>query len=204
MTTAVRPMPSEVRHLTDALELREVATDGRYLEARACRFNTPVDVGPFVETHDPGVFDVTLSRHKDNIPLVLGHDDSVPGVARSVSWSKSDSDLVGLFKFGTHAEAQRAVGLIEERMLTQVSVAFLPGRKEGDSVWTLVDGTPHVRRNHARLIHLGLVTAPADAEAEILAVRSLGVPEDLALATPRLNSARELLTKLRANRVEIG
>ena len=198
---SIRPMPSEIRYINNGLQLREAQSDGRYLEARACRFNTAVDVGPFVETMDPGVFDGTLSRHSDNIPLVLGHDDSVPGVGRSVEWRKSDSDLVGVFKFSTHTQAINALHMVEDRTLTQVSVAFLSGRKDGDSIWSLIDGVPHVRRNQARLVHLGLVTAPADIEAGVLAVRSLGVPDDLEVRTPRLDAARELLAEIRAARI---
>jgi HK97 family phage prohead protease len=192
----VKPLPSEVRYV-EGLQLRDMQADGRYLEARACQFNVPVDVGPFVETMDPGVFDATLSRHAQNIPLILGHDDTVTPVARSTEWRRSPSDLVGVFKFGTHEEARRVVGLVEERMLTSVSVSFLPGRKPEDSSWSLIGGVPHVRRNHARLVHLGLVTSPADEDAGVLAVRSLGVPEDLILKTPHLDSARQRLESLR-------
>lgn len=195
----VMPMPSEVR-LAGGLEIRDAGTDGRYLVARACRFNAQVDVGPFIETMDPGVFDATLSRHARDIPMVLGHDDSVPGIARSTSWEKSDTDLVGTFRFGSHEEAKRALSLVEDRMLTKVSVAFLPGKKDGDSVWTMVDGVPHVRRNNARLVHLGLVTAPADEDADILLTRSLGVPENVVMATPRMDEARAVLERLKAAR----
>lgn len=202
-THHVRPMPSEIRCVKDALHLREVQADGRYLEARACRFGARVDVGPFVETLDPGVFDATLSRHATDIPMVLGHDDSVPAVARSTEWRKSATDLVGVFRFGSHDEANRAVGLVEERMLTAVSVAFLPGKKEGDSVWQMLDGVVHVRRNHARLIHLGLVTSPADPEAEILAVRSLGVPDELVRRAPRADQARAILRRMQESRLAL-
>jgi HK97 family phage prohead protease len=203
MTIAVRPMPSEIRYIAEGLQLRDVQPDGRYVEARACRFDTPNDVGPFIETLDPGVFDGTLARHATNIPMVLGHDDSVPAIARSTEWRKSPTELVGIFRFGTQDEAKRAVNLIEERMLTSVSTAFLPGKKPGDNVWQMVNGVPHVRRNHARLVHIGLVTAPADAEAEILAIRSLGVPDELIMRTPRLDSAREILARLRESRPQV-
>jgi HK97 family phage prohead protease len=196
----LRPMPSEIR-VVEGLELRDADTDGRYLIARACQFETPVDVGPFVETMDRGVFDATLSRHSDNIPMVIGHDDSVPPIARSVAWEKGDRELVGTFRFGTHEQARQALGLVEERMLTSVSVAFLPGKRDGDSVWTMLDGVPNVRRNNARLIHLGLVTAPADEDAAVLAVRSLGVPEEVVLSRPRMDEARAVLERLRAGRV---
>jgi HK97 family phage prohead protease len=193
-------MPSEIR-VVEGLELRDADTDGRYLTARACQFDTAVDVGPFVETMSRGVFDATLSRHADNVPLVVGHDDSVPPVARSVSWEKGDRELIGVFRFGTHEQARRALGLVEERMLTSVSVAFLPGKRAGDSVWTMLDGVPHVRRNSARLIHLGLVTSPADEDAAVLAVRSLGVPDEVVAAKPRLDEARAVLERLRSGRV---
>lgn len=198
----VKPMPSEIRVAT-GYELRDIDTKGRFIDVRACRFETPVDVGPFVETHDRGVFDETLSRHERNIPMVLGHDDSVPAIARSTEWRKVGNELIGTFQFGDQEEARRAINLVETRMLTQVSVAFLPGRGQHDSEWTMLDGVPHVRRNRARLIHLGLVTSPADSEAEVLALRSLGVPDEIVKTTPRLDEARKVLERLRANRVAL-
>lgn len=196
----LQPLPSEIRKSWD-FELRDLSAQGRFIEARAIRHEVPNDTGAFIETFTRGVFAGTLSRHSENIPMVMGHDDSQPAVARSVEWRETKDDLVGVFKFQTHAEALRAIDLAEQRAITQVSVAFLPSKKPGGSEWTLVDGVPHVRRNAARLIHLGMVTAPADIEAEILCVRSLGVPEDLVLKTPRLDEARELLERIRAGRL---
>jgi HK97 family phage prohead protease len=186
-------MPSEVRYI-DGLELRSVQDDGRYLDVVVTTYGNWVDVGPFEERMMKGVFDTSLSRHADSIKLVVGHDDFQPAVGTPVEWSKGDKELRATFKFGTHDEAKRAVQLAEERMFGGVSVAFLPGKKPGDSVWEKTATGARVTRHQARLLHVGMVTVPANADSRLLAVRSMGIPDEV--ATPRLDDARRRLEAL--------
>jgi HK97 family phage prohead protease len=195
MTTIVKPLPSELRYI-EGLELREAGADGKYLECVVTTYGDFKDVGAFEERMMPGVFDTTLARHADAIKLVVGHDDSVPGVATPVEWRKADDHLSAVFRFGSHAEARTAAQQAEEHMFGGVSVGFLPGKKKGDSVWEMVDGVPRVTRHQARLLHVGLVTTPANADS-LYAVRSMGVPEEVVLATPHLDEWKAKLEQLR-------
>jgi HK97 family phage prohead protease len=192
--TSVKPLPSEVRYVT-GYELRSVDVDADLLECTVTTFNDPTDVGPFGETMKPGVFDATLSRHADSVKLVVGHIDTVPAVATPVEWQKSDTDLRAVYRFGSTAECRKAYTEAKEGLYGGVSIGFLPGKKDGDSVWEMVDGVPHVTRYQARLLHVGLVTVPANADA-LYAVRSLGVPEEIVRATPHLDAAKKRLEAL--------
>lgn len=203
MTTAVLPLPSEVRYV-EGIQLRAEA-DGRYLDTVVTTYDDWHDTGLFEELMEPGVFDATLSRHAENVKLVVGHDDRVPAVATPVQWRRAADHLGVVYRFGSHAEAQRAATLAEEGMFGGVSVGFLPGRKPEDNVWTKSpNGYPQVRRRQARLLHVGLVTVPANAEARLLEVRSLGVPEDVPLRTPHLDEARRRLAALKTRPGVVG
>jgi HK97 family phage prohead protease len=195
-------MPSEVRYV-EGVQIRSVESEGRYLDLVVTNYNQWNDVGPFEERMLPGVFDGSLSRHAENIKLVLGHDDSVPGVATPVEWRKADDHLAVTYKFGSHEQARATAQMAEEGMFGGCSVSFLPGKKPGDSVWERTDTGARVTRKQARLLHVGLVTVPADADARLVAMRSLGVPDDVLVRTPRLDSAREILARLQASRIQL-
>jgi HK97 family phage prohead protease len=196
MTAAVRPLASEVRYV-EGIQLRAEA-DGRYLDTMVSHYAEWRDVGPFEEWMEPGVFDATLSRHADSIKLVVGHDDRVPAVATPVEWRNTATELGAVYRFGSHKEAQTAAQMADEGMFGGVSVGFLPSRRPEHNVWTKgPGGSPRVRRVQARLLHVGLVTTPADADARILEVRSVGVPDDVVLATPNLDAVRARLDTLR-------
>lgn len=198
----VRPMPSEVRYV-EGLQLRAAETDGRYLDLVVANYGEFRDVGPFHEKHMPSVFAETLSRHAESVKLVVGHDDSVPAVATPVEWRQTDTNLGVTYRFGSHEQARAAAQMADEGMFGGCSVAFLPGKKPGDSVWEKRDAGAFVTRHRARLLHVGLVVTPADADAALLAVRSLGVPDEVLQATPRLDSAREILARLQAGRISL-
>ena len=193
--------PSEIRdYWTESFQVRDVGADGREIEVVATRYGVTIDTGRgFTESMRRGVFDETLSRHADCIKLIVGHDASVPGVATPVTWAKSDDDLRAVFRFGTHTQARDAATMAAEGMFGGVSVGFLPGRKDGDNLVSRGDGgMPHVERVRARLLHLGLVTQPAHADAQIVAVRSAGLPVEV--LQPRLFEAQLILDRMRGGR----
>jgi HK97 family phage prohead protease len=192
--TSVKPLPSEVRYVT-GYELRSVDADADLLECTVTTYGNWTDVGSFEERMMPGVFDATLSRHADSVKLVVGHIDDVPAVGTPIEWQKSEKELRAIYRFGSTAECRKAYTEAKEGLYGGVSVGFLPGRKDGDSVWEMVDGVPRVTRYQARLLHVGLVTVPANADA-LYSVRSLGVPEEIVRATPRLDEAKKRLEAL--------
>jgi HK97 family phage prohead protease len=193
-------MPSEVRYV-EGLQLRTVEAQGRELDLVVANYGEFRDVGPFFEQHMPTVFEETLSRHANTIKLVVGHDDTVPAVATPVEWRQMPDHLGVTYRFGSHEQARAAATMAEEGMFGGCSVAFLPGKKPGDSVWEKRNGAAYVTRNRARLLHVGLVVTPADADAAILAVRSMGVPDEI--GTPRLDEVRRRLEAARAARIEL-
>jgi HK97 family phage prohead protease len=196
----IRQAPSEVRYL-EGFELRDMDTKGRVLDLVVAHYGEFRDVGPFHERHMSTVFEETLSRHADNIKLVIGHDDSTPGVATPIEWRQGPDRLEVSYQFLSHEAARAAQQMVEERAFGGCSVAFLPGKKPGDSVWEKRAGVPYVTRHRARLLHVGMVTVPADADAGVLALRSMGVPDGV--ATPRLDDVRRRLEALRATRVQL-
>jgi HK97 family phage prohead protease len=196
----IRQTPSEVRYL-EGFELRDMSAKGRVLDLVVANYGEFRDVGPFHERHMPTVFEETLSRHADSIKLVIGHDDSQPGVATPVEWRQGPDRLEVSYAFLSHEAARAALQMVEERAFGGCSVAFLPGKKPADNTWEKRGGVPYVTRHRARLLHVGMVTTPADADAGVLALRSMGVPEDV--ATPRLDDVRRRLEALRATRVQV-
>lgn len=197
--STVRPMPSEIRFVSEALQIRSVEADKQYLDLVVANYGEFRDVGPFFERHMPTVFEESLSRHADSVKLVVGHDDSVPAVATPVEWRQTPTELGVTYRFGSHEEARKAAQMADEGMFGGCSVAFLPGKKPGDSVWEKRSNGAYVTRHRARLLHVGLVVTPADADAAVLALRSLGVPDEM--DTPRLNTARDILARMQASRI---
>lgn len=188
----VRVKAAEVR-FAGGFELRAAEADGRYLHAQVTTYNNWVDVGPFEERMMPGVFDATLARHADDIKLMVEHEHRAVPVGTPVEWEKSDAGLFATWRFGSHEQARAAHTAAAEGMFSSVSVGFLPGKNDGDSVWS--DGNTRVTRHRARLLEVSLVAVPANADARVLAVRTMGAPQPL--VTPRLEEARRVLAKPR-------
>jgi phage head maturation protease len=112
--------------------------------------------------------------------------------------------LRAVYKFLSHREAKLAARMADEKAFGGVSVGFLPGRRPQHNTWSRdEDGNIHVVRHEARLLHVGMVVTPAVENAKILQVRSMGVPEDVLVRTPRLDDARKILERIKAGKVEL-
>ena len=179
-----------------AWELRDVSPSRRQLDATVTVYDTPRDVGPFVETMAKGVFRHTLARHGDSVKLLDGHDGA-EAVATPVGWRDGDTELGVTFQFGTTPAARDALARLDDDLYGGVSVGFLPGRGEDHNVWELRDDVWHVTRREARLLHVALVVTPAVEDAKILALRHLEVPDQVVPGTPRLEVARRILAHVR-------
>lgn len=187
----VRTLPSESRYV-ETFQCRAEG-DGRYIDLVATTYDNEVDVGPFVEVMARGVFDETLSRHADNVKLLVAHDRHMIGVGTPVEWRKGDSELGVTYRFGSHVQAQEIAARAADGMFGGCSVSFLPGKKDGDNEWS--PDRRYVRRNRARLLEVSLVTIPANADARLVAVRTAGVPHEI--DTPRLDAAAAVLERVR-------
>lgn len=190
---SIKTVPSEVREHV-GFEFRAEAS-GSYLHGIVTTYGDETDVGPFREVMAEGVFDASLSRNADKIPLLLQHDAKRPAVAKVEGWERSDKDLSCVWKFGTHQEARDAAQLCRESMLTGLSVGFQPGKNPGDNTWDDDDTLgPKVTRHNARLLEVSLVTVPANPGAGVTSIRTAGAPRKL--ETPRLDEVRAFLSRL--------
>ena len=195
---SVRIHPSEVRE--GRLQLRSTDVDGASMQVEGVvtTFDDWVDLGAFEESMSPSVFDATLSRHADDIKLLVAHNSRAIPVAKPVDWVKHSDRLVGVWEFGSHDEAVKVHRAVDEGMLSGLSVGFNPGGKKADNEWS-EDGR-RVRRVNARLLEVSLVATPANAGAKVTQVRSAGVPAEVvkrAQGTPRLDEVRRRLDDMR-------
>jgi HK97 family phage prohead protease len=192
----VRNLPPEARAVLGGLEVRDI--DGRHLVAVVTTFDSWEDVGPYEERMAPTVFDTSLAR-TPGIPLLVGHQRDGAAVGKAVDWIKGTAELRGVFRFGSHTQAQAVADEAADEMYGGVSVGFYPGRKPGDSEWS--HDRTRVTRHHARLGEVSLVTVPANQDARILAVRTLGAPDPERHVNRR--EAEQILARLRASAVDL-
>jgi HK97 family phage prohead protease len=188
--------PSEIRSWTANLELRGAETDGRTLIGRVASYGRVYDVGPFAETLHPGVFSKSIAEAARSLPLLTMHDHSSIPIGKASKWEDSNDELIGHWLMDTRAEAREVQRLIAEEYLGGLSVGFNPIRSQ----WDASGAKPHVDRYEARLLETSLVPVQAYSDAGVLAMRSMGVPDDPAtqvVHTPNLDRARAIAAQIR-------
>lgn len=177
------------------LELRDVelSSNREFLSGIAVPYNVRADIGWFTETHLPGSLSKSIRESARGLPLHAFHDDIVGhGEASSwpigvaTEWKDDASALRGVWKLDDSEKAQRAAKLAEpdsdgNSMLGYLSIRFAPIR----STWEMAeefdpdrgpDFKDHVDRVESRLVSVGLVSAPAFADAAVEWVRSATPP----------------------------
>lgn len=147
--------------------------DGRTLDVRIIPYNSVTRVsdrpGEFYdEEWLPGAFDRQLAApNRVDVLANFEHQQGISGViARGTELRDSDAALEGTFRMLSHSDADKALELVNEGVLTGVSVEAVPLKSER------VDGV--VKRVKARLVNIALCRSPAFAEAQVLAVREAG------------------------------
>lgn len=208
MSIPVERDDEQVRFASDHFQLRSTGVDGKYLEGVAAPLGKWQDIGPYEERLDKGVFDTTLSRYSEKIPLMVNHEIHKLAVAMPVKWRKSDEALTGVWKFDTRQEAVEIHRMAEDGLLTSLSVHFAPGKKKGDNVVD-TDGDRHrVTRMQARLLEVSLVSVPAYEDARVSLVRTAGLSEIEELVaqdhTPRADEMRARFAELQERLTKIG
>lgn len=206
----VRTVAPEARVTAQDFELRSVEDDGLYLEGVACPFNVWTDVGSYDERFAPTIFDTTLSRNPDRVPLMVGHKVSDIAIGRPVEWLKEDGCLRGIWRFDSRDEARETARMAADGILTGLSVHFVPGRKRSDNtIERDADNgnRPKVTRHNARLLEVSLVSVPAYEGASVTLVRTAGIAELEAAADEADRAARlraqVLALRTRAARLEV-
>lgn len=157
----------------------EASEDGRTLEVRIVPYSTPTrvsdppDFRPYDEVFEPGAFDKQLEApNRVSVFVNVEHEPGIKGIVGRGTMLRSvpDDGLHGTFRMLNHADADKALELVNEGDLTGVSLEFHPIKsvREGDVV----------RRLKARLINIALVRPSGSAggiqaykEAQVLAVR---------------------------------
>ncbi len=178
--TMVALRAPEVRTMSAlGLQLRDVQADGRFLLGRAVPYNTWTSIGWFAEQFSPGAFARSIKEAANGLPLLMWHNNQTWPVGVSDKWDDNAQGLDGVWKLDTSEEAERAADLAEKKMLTGLSVGFVPIRSQ----WEMVDwkdwdpdlGVEHmdkVTRDEARLLEVSLTPTPAYAGAQVSLVRS--------------------------------
>lgn len=160
------PMDGELLKREMAGEI--VSGDGRTLELRIVPYNTPATVRdpgtePYEEVWLPGVFD-GQSRAADKVLVNFEHEPGIRGVVGRGRELRDTADAAeGTFRMLSGSDADKALELVNEKVVTGVSLEAIPLRSR------VVDGV--VQRVKARLLNVALCRNPAFGDAQVLAVR---------------------------------
>jgi HK97 family phage prohead protease len=188
LATATKPGPDgnqpQDRIEETSFVLRQaqaVGANGRFnfLEGRAVPYDTPADIGWFVETHRSGSFKGSTKAGTGRaLPLLLFHDNKSFPIGKAHSWRHDDGGLDGVWQMEDSAEAQRAAKAANDGMLTGLSIGFQPIRSQwellDDGEWNPDLGSDHkdrVTRLESRLLEVSLTPTPAFADAQVDSVR---------------------------------
>lgn len=189
MTIVVRPA-SEQRAIATPIEVRR-GGDAHSVRARVLTYNREYDSGR-LETFAPGVFATSLQRNPDRILLFREHDHAAGAIGTPVAWIDDDTELVGEWRFASTDWAKQAMEVAEQGLFGGVSVGFQPPSDGRGQEWS--DDFSRVRWTAARLFEVSLVSIPALEDADILSLRSAGVPRK----NPRAEAAKAMLATMRA------
>lgn len=168
-------------------EVRDVEeARGRYtrLEGRAVPYNTWTNVGPYMEQFKPGAFNKSIREGSKPLPLHLFHSRESPWpVGHAEKWQSQADGLYGVWAINDTEQAQRAAAMAESGDLGYLSIEFTeirslpepcPDREYNPALG--VDHMDRYTRVEARLVGTSLVTTPAYADAQVLAVREYRRP----------------------------
>ena len=171
-------LPMETR-LQQAVEIRDVDTKAGFtrLKGRALPYSEDADIGWFLEQFAPGSLAKSIQEAARDLPLLLWHDNRSWPIGAADEWEDGKAGLDGIWRLDQSEPAQRAAQLVDDGMLTGMSIGFQPIR----SAWTYVEdwnpdlGPSHkdrVVRQEARLIETSLVPTGAYVGAQTSWVRT--------------------------------
>jgi Escherichia/Staphylococcus phage prohead protease len=174
----------ELRTYAPSFEVRDVDSGtGKptRISGRAVPYNTPTDLGFFMEEFAPGAFAKSIRESAKSLPLSLFHRDHELEqlVGTNDEWIERRDGLHGVWRFDRSETAREAARMAEEGILNFLSIRFIPdpGRTKDltkrDSRGILEDGAKyHFRREAARLVATSLVSTPAYKDSTVSWVRS--------------------------------
>lgn len=157
--------------LARTFESEIVEGDGRTLIARIVPYGVaaivadPPDFAPYHEAFERGAFERQL-RAFDRVRVWLNfeHEKGLRGIVGHGAQLEDQSDaLYGHFRIHANADGDKALQLVDEKLLTGLSLEFSALRSK------IVDGV--TRRLRAHVDAVSLCRFPAYAGAAVLAVR---------------------------------
>lgn len=174
--------------------------DGRTLRGYAARFNEPsLDLDGFTEVIERGAFRDSL-RDRPDVVLLHSHDSSRPLARTTAGTLKLREDRRGLSFEATvpnSAEARHILLLVEQRVLTGMSIGFMVRRAEDES-WEDNRSGSVVRTLHrVTLIEASTVTWPAypTTSVDVASVRSMN-------RSRQIPQRKELMIRLLMQRLD--
>lgn len=196
-------LPMETR-LQQAVEIRDVDTKAGFtrLKGRALPYSEDADIGWFLEQFAPGSLAKSIQEAARDLPLLLWHDNRSWPIGAADEWEDGKAGLDGIWRLDQSEPAQRAAQLVDDGMLTGMSIGFQPIR----SAWTYVEdwnpdlGPSHkdrVVRQEARLIETSLVPTGAYVGAQTSWVRTGERPIKRESDRRALDEWKAELTRLR-------
>ena len=156
-------MQPELRHLDLPLQIRE-GGDGRTLEGVLMPYDTPTDIGRYIEVFRMGAFTKTLQERGHKIPLLAKHDDRSFPIGRLIEAREEAHGLVGAVRVAKTVRGDEALALANEGLVS-FSCGFYP--VPGKDVRT---GNT-VERREVKLAEVSLTSTPAYEGAKVLAIR---------------------------------
>lgn len=172
---------AESRIYPAVFEIRDLdATESlRKLGGRAVPYNTPTDLGTFIEEIAPGTFTRSVKQDGMLLPLHLFHGDAPKEggspatpwpIGMASEWIERSDGLHGVWDLDEDPQAQRAARMAREGKLPYLSIRFQPFPNKTDIRY--VGDRPYLIRRQGRLVSTSLVSTPAYLDAKVDWVRS--------------------------------
>lgn len=179
---SVQTVPIE-RRIRETFEIRDVDTKGGFtrLAGRAVPYDESADLGWFLETHAPGSLAKSITEAARDLPLNLFHDNRSFPIGAADEWQDGRTALDAIWRLDHSDDAQRAAQLVDDKILTGLSIEFVPTRSD----WKLADvfdpdrGPEYkdrVTRIESRLVGTALVQSGAFVGAQTMWVRAARAP----------------------------
>lgn len=182
MTTTRTAVATE-RRLHERFEIRDVDTKDGFtrLAGRAVPYDEQADIGWFLEEHARGSFAKSIAEAARDLPLNLFHDNRTWPIGAADEWQDGRKALDAIWRLDHSEEAQRAAQLVDDRILTGLSIEFQPIRSDWQLAETFdPDRGPEYKdrvvRLESRMIGTALVQTGAFVGAQTMWVRAARAP----------------------------
>jgi uncharacterized protein len=199
-------MPDVLLTRTFPVRLQTGEPDRRLVEGRCVPYGIATRVkdpgsDPYLEVFRPGAF-ARATKAPDRVHFKYNHGSGLGDlIGRAASFAEADDGLDGSFRVLAGAFGDQALTLVDEGILTGLSIGFTP---LGQRVKTTPDGA--IIRDRCHLVEVSLTGDPAYPGAVVTGRRTKSVAADVAdLTNFDVASLRdpELDARLRAVGIQV-